>query len=76
MSEEKKIFDENTNEQIAVTCNRNFVTSKQKKLLITKEDWQEWQANYFSSSILKKALSISFPDFSSHFFQTLFQYDM
>lgn len=52
------LFDETTNEQIAVTCNRNFVTSKQKKLLITKEDWQEWQANYFSSSILipKKTL--------------------
>lgn len=46
------LFDANEDKQIAVTCNRNSINCNFKKELITKEDWQEWQANYFSSCIL------------------------
>ncbi len=46
------LFDASENEQVAVICNRNSIGGNSKKKLITKEDWQEWQANYFSSSIL------------------------
>lgn len=53
------LFDLPTDEQVAITCHRNSVSSKNKKELSTKEDWQEWQANYFSSCILIPKLSLN-----------------
>lgn len=51
-SRQLSLFGASENEQVAVICNRNSIGGNSKKELITKEDWQEWQANYFSSSIL------------------------
>lgn len=51
-SSQLSLFGASENEQVAVICNRNSIGGNLKKELITKEDWQEWQANYFSSSIL------------------------
>lgn len=53
------LFDTSTEEQVAITCYRNSISSKNKKVLSTKEDWQEWQANYFSSCILIPKLSLN-----------------
>lgn len=52
------LFDVTTDEQVAVTCHRNSVSSNNKKQLSTKEDWQEWQANYFSSCVLIPKVSL------------------
>ena len=46
------LFDIDEDDKVAIVCNRNSINSNSKKELVTKEDWQEWQANYFSSSIL------------------------
>lgn len=50
------LFDYSDNTIEAVVCKRDIVnienTNSPHKKLITREDWQEWQANYFSSSIL------------------------
>ena len=43
-------------EEVAIVCNREIANydnlEENHKKLETKEDWQEWQANYFSSCIL------------------------
>lgn len=63
------LFDDKFEEMNAVVCNRSVVNSDTKKELISKEDWQEWQANYFSSCILiprktlKKALDKYLKDY-------------
>lgn len=50
------LFDDNNETQIASICKREFFEDSwfnpQKKKLVTKEDWMEWQANYFASAIL------------------------
>lgn len=56
-------YEDNKLKTNAVICKREnvkFDINKHKKLE-TKEDWQEWQANYFSSSILipKKTIKIA-----------------
>ena len=49
-------YSDNETDSSAVICKRNNVTTNMLvnkcKKLETKEDWLEWQANYFSSSIL------------------------
>lgn len=50
------LFDDNVKRENAIICKRenlecvNFFNEHKK--LTTMEDWQEWQANYFSSAIL------------------------
>ena len=53
------LFDIDEDDKVAIVCNRNSISSNSKKELVTKEDWQEWQANYFSSSILIPKTSLS-----------------
>lgn len=50
------LFDFDYEQENAVICKRESIgfgnIFKGKKSLETKEDWQEWQANYFSSALL------------------------
>lgn len=50
------LFDIVKERETAVICKREKVdlenTLNERKKLETKEDWQEWQANYFSSALL------------------------
>ena len=59
------LFDYDGEKQNAVICKRENIECNSffgnHKKLVTKEDWQEWQANYFSSAILipKSTLQIA-----------------
>lgn len=57
--EQLSLFDIQDDDRVAITCHRNSVSSRSKKVLTTKEEWQEWQANYFSSCILIPRLSLN-----------------
>lgn len=50
------LFEIIDDKETAVICKRESVDpnneSNERKKLETKEDWQEWQANYFSSALL------------------------
>ena len=50
------LFDVIEGDNNAVICKRESIgfggLFKERKSLETKEDWQEWQANYFSSTLL------------------------
>ena len=50
------LFNFSEEQDNAVICKRESIgfgsLFKERKSLETKEDWQEWQANYFSSALL------------------------
>ena len=50
------LFNFSEEQDNAVICKRESIgfgsLFKERKSLETKEDWQEWQANYFSSTLL------------------------
>lgn len=55
-SNQISLFDSDLEKENAVICKRDTVVYSnlfnERKKLETKEDWQEWQANYFSTCIL------------------------
>lgn len=67
------LFDIVEEKQTAVICKREKVnpenTLNKRKKLETKEDWQEWQANYFSSALLipKCTLRIALKDYLDNY---------
>lgn len=67
------LFDIVEEKQTAVICKREKVnpenTLSKRKKLETKEDWQEWQANYFSSALLipKCTLRIALKDYLDNY---------
>lgn len=67
------LFDIVEEKQTAVICKREKVnpenTLNKRKKLETKEDWQEWQANYFSSALLipKYTLRIALKDYLDNY---------
>ena len=67
------LFDNEIEKENAVVCKREKLDFedlfRERKTLETKEEWQEWQANYFSSCILipKSTLKIALASFLDNY---------